>query len=243
MLNEEKTRAAAEGKEILMRRLKNWKIPYGDGAIQKLIDHYNLKTAQDLYYLIQAEKIELLEIKEVLLTEEELTRQTQTPASEIRDQVPEPQYSDFLVIENKVEGLDYKLARCCNPVPGDAIFGFITIAEGIKIHRTGCPNSQYMISKFPYRVVAARWTQSKSGGQAFVAAIKISGIDQVGIVNRIADVLSESKVIIRSFNYTMDEGMFEGMLQIMVFNNTVLQLVIKRILAIKGILKVSRSDN
>lgn len=244
VLNEEKTKAASEGRETLMRRLKNWKITFGDTVIQKLINHYNLKTAQDLYYLITTGKIELLEIKEILL-QSEITGPAipSGPANEkeIRE-LPEIQYSDFLVIEDRVEGLDYKLAKCCNPVPGDAIFGFIAISEGIKIHRKGCPNAHYMMARYPYRVVSARWTKSKNS-PSFTATVKISGVEDISIVNRVADVLAVQKLLIRSFNYKMDDGMFEGNINIMVPNNDVLHGVMKKIQSLKGILKVIRVDN
>jgi guanosine-3',5'-bis(diphosphate) 3'-pyrophosphohydrolase len=161
VLNEEKTKAAAEGKEILMRRLKNWKISYGDLVIQKLLNFYSLKTAQDLYYLIATEKIELLDIKEALLKEES-TESTIAGAFVSEKEVKEPidtQYSDYLIIEDRVEGLDYKLSKCCNPVFGDSVFGFVTILEGIKIHRKNCPNAHNMITRYPYRVVVVRWAK------------------------------------------------------------------------------------
>jgi GTP pyrophosphokinase len=164
VLNEEKTKAAAEGKEILMRRLKNWKIAYGDIVIQKLLNSYNLKTGQDLYYLIATEKIELLQIKEVLLKEE--SNESTIPATMVPEKEPkesgDSQYSDYLIIEDRVEGLDYKLSKCCNPVFGVSVFGFVTILEGIKIHRKNCPNAHYMITRFPYRIVAVHWTKSKN---------------------------------------------------------------------------------
>jgi GTP diphosphokinase / guanosine-3',5'-bis(diphosphate) 3'-diphosphatase len=243
LLNEEKAKAAADGKEILMRRLKNWKINYGDMVIQKLINHYEFKTAQDLYYSISTGKIEPLDIKEVLQREEEPTTAITEPiVPEIEQrESPEAQYSDYLVIEDRIEGLDYKLAKCCNPVFGDPIFGFVTISEGIKIHRTSCPNANNMIARYPYRVVVARWTKSKSS-PSFVATIKISGVDDVGMVNKIADVIAENKAVVRSFNYKMDEGIFEGMLNIMVSNHNTLYGVIRRIQALKGILKASRVD-
>ncbi len=244
VLNEEKTKAAAEGKEILMRRLKNWKIGYGDTVIQKLISYYNLRTAQDLYYNISTGKIEPLDIKEVLQREEVPEVTTVEPAAAETEQreSPDQQYSDYLVIEDRVEGLDYKLAKCCNPVFGDSIFGFVAISEGIKIHRTNCPNAHNMISRYPYRVVVARWTKSKSS-PSFIAAIKITGVDDIGIVNKIADIIAEHKAAIRSFNYKMDDGMFEGMLNIMVSNQNVLYGVIRKIQSIKGILKASRVDS
>jgi GTP pyrophosphokinase len=244
VLNEEKVKAAAEGKEILLRRLKNWKIQYGDTLIQKLINHYNLKTAQDLYFQIESGKIELLEIKEVLLKDESPAQSEPAafPTEKDIKEIQEPQYSDFLVIEDRVEGLDYKLSKCCNPVFGDSIFGFVTIFEGIKIHRRGCPNAHNMMSRYPYRVVSAKWTKTKAA-PSFVASVKITGAEDIGMVNKIADVLAANNVTIRSFNYKMDDGQFEGMLNIMVPNNDILHGVMRKIQSIKGIFKVTRSDS
>jgi GTP pyrophosphokinase len=244
VLNEEKTKAAAEGKEILMRRMKNWKITYGDTLIQKLLNSYSLKTAQDLYFLIATEKIDLLQIKEILLKDE--TAEPDIPAVNVPEreskETVDTQFSDYLIIEDRVEGLDYKLSKCCNPVFGDSVFGFVTISEGIKIHRTGCPNAHNMMSRYPYRVIAARWSKSKSS-PSFIAAIKITGIEDVGMVNKIADVIADQKAVVRSFNYNMADGMFEGILNIMVPNSDVLHGIIRKIQGIKGILKTSRYDN
>jgi len=244
VLNEEKTKAAAEGKEILMRRMKNWKIIYGDTLIQKLLNYYEIKTAQDLYYLIASEKIELLQIKEVLLKDESVTESVQAtilPEKESREQA-DSLISDYLIIEDRVEGLDYKLSKCCNPVFGDSIFGFVTISEGIKIHRTSCPNAHNMMARYPYRVIAARWAKSKSS-PSFVATIKMTGIEDLGMVNKIADVIADQKAVIRSFNYNMADGLFEGILNIMVPNSDILQGIMRKIQSIKGILKVTRYDN
>jgi GTP pyrophosphokinase len=244
VLNEEKTKAAAEGKEILMRRMKNWKIIYGDTLIQKLLNYYTLKTAQDLYYLIATEKLELLQIKEVLLKDESITESMPAailPEKELREQA-DSMISDYLIIEDRVEGLDYKLSKCCNPVFGDSIFGFVTISEGIKIHRTSCPNAHNMMARYPYRVIAARWAKSKSS-PSFVATIKMTGIEDLGMVNKIADVIADQKAVIRSFNYNMADGLFEGTLNIMVPNSDILHGIMRHIQSIKGILKVTRYDN
>ncbi|MBA4321189.1 MAG: RelA/SpoT family protein [Odoribacter sp.] len=244
VLNEEKTTSAAEGKEILMRRLKNWKIPYGEDEIKKLQTFFQVKTAQDLYSMIAIEKIDILQIKEVLLkeeTEENVPSLPKTGEKESADYTGS-HYSDFLVIEEKVEGLDYRLSKCCNPVFGDSIFGFVTISEGIKIHRTSCPNAHYMIARFPYRVVVARWTESKNM-PSFKSSIKITGIEDIGIVNKIADIISGYKVTLRSFNYNMNDGIFEGVLNILVPNNNVLQGIIRKITSIKGVHKATRFDN
>jgi GTP pyrophosphokinase len=244
VLNEEKTVAAAEGKEILMRRLKNWKIPFGDEVINKLQTSFQMKTAQDLYFMIASEKIDLLHIKEVLLKEEPEENMPAIPAFSEKENadITGTQISDYLIIEEKVEGLDYRLSKCCNPVFGDRIFGFVTISEGIKIHRTNCPNAHNMITRYPYRVVAARWTESKNL-PSFKSAIKITGVEDIGIVNKIADIISEYKASLRSFNYKMDDGIFEGILNIMVPNNNILQGIIRRIINIKGVHKATRFDS
>ncbi len=244
VLNEEKTKAAAEGKEILMRRLKNWKIAYGDAIIQKLLAYFNLKTGQDLYFLIESGKIDLLHIKEVLQKEETaepISPVSFLPEKETKDQIGS-QYSDYLIIEDRVEGLDYRLAKCCNPVFGDSVFGFVTISEGIKIHRANCPNAHNMIARYPYRVVVARWTNTKIS-PSFIASIKITGVEEIGIVNKIADLITEYKISVRSFNYNIEVGMFEGMLNIMVPNNDVLYGIIRRIHSIKGVLKANRQNS
>jgi len=243
-LNEEKAKAASDGKEILMRRLKNWKIPYGDSVIQKLINHYGFKTAQDLYYMIDTGKIELLEIKEILQEPDSSvsrTVQSPVPEKEIKATISS-QFTDYLLIEDKVEGFDYRLAKCCNPVFGDSIFGFITISEGIKIHRTGCPNAHNLMSKYPYRVIAARWSEAKTG-TSFITSIKISGVEQVGIVNRISEVISDFTITVRNFSYSMENSMFEGTISLLVPNNDVLYAFMKKIQSIKGVLKVVRQNN
>ena len=244
LLNEEKTKAAADGKEILMRRLKNWKINYGDQLVNKLLNSFSLKSAQDLYFLIASEKIDLLNIKEILQKgDDEVPAATvpaaETPVKEAKEH-PESQ-PDYLIIEDRVEGLDYKLAKCCNPVFGDAIFGFVTVLEGIKIHRTGCPNASNLISRYPYRLITARWSKTSST-PTFIATVRITGIEDPGMVNKIADVISGSKTVIRSFSYNMNDGLFEGVLNIMVSNYNTLQQIIRKIQGIKGVLKAARSD-
>jgi GTP diphosphokinase / guanosine-3',5'-bis(diphosphate) 3'-diphosphatase len=243
VLNEEKAKAAAEGKEILMRRLKNWKIGYNDTVIQRLLSHYHLRYAQDLYYLIAIEKLELLDIKNVLLKSEpdESAGTEVLPEEKEIKETSVTQYSDYLIIQDKVEGLDYKMSKCCNPVFGDRIFGFVTISEGIKIHRTSCPNAQNMLSRYPYRLIAAKW--SKSGNiPSFIASIKITGVEDIGMVNKIADIITEHKVVMRSFNYNMNDGLFEGVLNILVPNSDVLHTIIRKIQSLKGIVKASRQD-
>lgn len=241
-LNEEKVKLAAEGKEILTRRLKNWKIPYGDTTVVKLLDEYGLKTSQDLYFSIAIGEIDLLQAKKVLLRPEEQPGETAPKIAEPR------QYeevgsggSDFLVVDESVEGLDYKMAKCCNPVFGDRIFGFVTVLEGIKIHRSTCPNADFMLSSFPYRVLRARWTRLDAS-RGFLTSMRLTGVENLGIVTRISEILSEYKVSVKNFTYKMDNGLFEGRIELLVPNVNLLYGIMKKIQSVKGITRVTRVD-
>lgn len=247
-LNEEKVKAASEGRDILLRRLKNWKIEFNDPLVRSLLEHYNLPSAREFYYLIYSEKIDLLGIKEFIKSQE----QGNTPAES--KHVPDNQvvmpdetqsetdkFGDYLVIENRVEGLDYRLSKCCNPVFGDRIFGFITITEGIKIHRTNCPNAPFMMANYPYRIVIARWTRNEESA-AFQTAIRITGIDDHGMINRIHDTISKYHVTMRNFSYENRDGMFEGMIYLLVPNINTMNGLIKKLQSLKGVIKAVRHD-
>jgi GTP diphosphokinase / guanosine-3',5'-bis(diphosphate) 3'-diphosphatase len=243
-LNEEKVIAAAEGKEMLSRRMKNWKIQFSDTVINSLLEHYNLKNSQELYYRISIEEIDLQDIKDFLSKQKGTPESTdsQPQPLKIEKEPKESQFTDYLVIEERIENIDYKMSKCCNPVYGDSVFGFVTISEGIKIHRTGCPNAEYMISRYPYRIVPARWTKPKQA-PLFSAIIKVSGVEDIGIVSRISDILSESKVTVRGFTYNLNDGTFEGMIQVNVPNVNILYGLIKRIQSVKGVLRAIRSES
>lgn len=241
-LNEEKFRLAADGKEMLTRRLKNWKIPYGDATVVKLLTEYGFKTSQDLYFSIAIGEIDLLQIKKVLLRTEEHPEEEQVRTPELHPQEETGGSSDYLVIDERVEGLDYKLAKCCNPVFGDRIFGFVTVLEGIKIHRATCPNADFMISSFPYRVVRARWTRLDSS-RGFLSSVKLTGVENLGIVARITEILSEYKTVsVKNFTYSMNNGLFEGRMELLVPNINVLYGIIKKIQSVKGITRVTRVE-
>ena len=242
-LNEEKVKLAAEGKEILTRRLKNWKIPYGDATVVKLLEEYGFKTSQDLYFSIAVGETDLLDAKRVLLRSEESTEPAAAKLPEAHErEEPLKGGGDYLVIDEKIEGLDYKLSKCCNPVFGDRIFGFVTVLEGIKIHRASCPNADFMMSNFPYRVLRARWTRLDAA-RGFLTSVKLTGVENLGIVARITDILSEYRVSVKNFSYKMDNGLFEGKIDLLVPNINMLYGLIKKMQAVKGITKASRIDN
>jgi GTP pyrophosphokinase len=246
-LKEEVFRESENGKEIFKRRLKNWKIPFNDQNVNLIQRHYKLKTAVDLYTLIFREKIDMIEIKNVLSTSLEPDQPKETEkieedslASIVEKNVDKS--SDYLVIDKKINNVDYKLAKCCNPIFGDKIFGFVTINDGIKIHRTSCPNAPRMISKHGYRVVQARWTDSK-GTPRYETTIRITGTDDLGIVNKITDVISKDlKVSMRSIAVDSNDGMFEGKIVVYVKDTAHLKNLVEKLGRLKGILSASRME-
>ncbi len=249
-LNAEKVQLAAEGKAILVRRLKNWKIAYNDSLVKSLLVHFKLPNATELYYQIQSEKIDLQDIKDYLKTAGQRKEPDVKENEQNIQQAPEEvdsrltaadMFGDYLVIDDKVEGLDYKLSKCCNPVPGDKIFGFVTIAEGVKIHRVNCPNAPNLMANYPYRVLMARWTKTEDS-PAFQTGIRIVGIDDHAMITKIYEVLTSYKVNLRNFKYENHDGMFEGIIYLFVPNTNILNGLIRKILSIDGVLKASRYD-
>ncbi|UCH13965.1 MAG: bifunctional (p)ppGpp synthetase/guanosine-3',5'-bis(diphosphate) 3'-pyrophosphohydrolase [Bacteroidales bacterium] len=244
-LNEEKFKTAENGKEILKRRFKNWKIPFTDDNIRKLLSKYELENSQELYYRIATESIELADIKEFLTGEEK--KAEEPPNLHEHERKPDSKTDvdaagDFLIIDEKLGSIDYKLARCCNPIPGDDIFGFVSVGEGIKIHRTNCPNAAQLLTKFDYRIVKAKWTKGTED-RLFNVEIKINGEDEPGILDGISRVISKDlKVNLRSISMNNEDGYFEGKLVITVRDLEHLELLISRLSEIKGVIDVSRNE-
>jgi GTP pyrophosphokinase len=244
-LNEEVKREADNGKEILLRKLKNWKIDYNDENIRKLLKHYKLKLAQDMYYNISTGKIDPLEIKELLAEKKEETAKQLVAEVLPKEAVQELEFSagdDYLIIDNNIKSVIYKLAPCCNPIFGDEIFGFVTIKEGIKIHRTTCPNAPQMMEKYPYRILKAKWQDTKKRA-SFQATIRISGTDEVGIVGQISHVISKDIGIqMRSINIESTKGEFDGTIRVFVNNVEHLEFLLNKLKHINGVTHVSRAD-
>ncbi|MEA3316739.1 MAG: RelA/SpoT family protein, partial [Bacteroidota bacterium] len=226
-LQDEAYKYAQTGKETLKRRLKNWKIKETDELTRFLLKYYDLDKPKDLYNSIATEKIDISDIKEVILNSEKENQDKNTDESDIKkqkkkdtDSKKEPSKSNnILELENNVDGLDYKFAKCCNPIFGDEIFGFITINDGIKIHRKNCPNAQNLLSKYHYRVISAKWKKSAKK-ESFQTIIKISGIDKLGILSKISDIISKDmKVHMQSITINSNSGLFEGKIKLLVDNN------------------------
>ena len=244
-LNEEKFKEAENGKEVLKRRFKNWKIPFVDGNIRKLLRRYNLKTSQDLYYQVSIQKIDLIEIKDFLSGEQKPTEEITTLADYLR--TPEVKteseiFADFLIIDDKLGNVDYKLAKCCNPIFGDEIFGFVKVGEGTKIHRTNCPNAAQLISKYNYRILKAKWARTEKE-TVFPVEIKIDAEDEPNILDSISNAITKDlKVNLRAISMDSEDGMFKGILKITVRDLSHLESLLSRLSKVKGVTNVTRSE-
>ena len=245
-LDEEQAREAENGKEIIKRRLRNWKIEYNDHVMRRILKQYNYPNAQEFYCLVSADKIDLLELKEFLTSAKE-PEEPDTAAIEELDLNRKPQpsgekYDDYLIIDEKIVNIDYKLAKCCAPIMGDNVFGFVTVSEGIKIHRTNCPNAAQLIGKYGYRIVKAKWTR-KDAGSVFPVDIYLTGEDNSGILKSISEAITKDlKVTVRSLSMNSEEGMIKGKLNLMVRDLNHLDHLISRLNHIKGIYSVSRIE-
>jgi len=242
-LKEELQKSAEEGKEILLRKLRNWKLEFNDNNLKKLLKYYKLKTVTDLYASIADQKVDVATVKELLLEKPETAKVPEKIEEEVVEKIIKshtPKTEDYLVIDEKVDNLDYKLSKCCNPIFGDPIFGFVTINEGVKIHRVSCPNAEYIISRYGYRVVSAQWTRS-DGTSVYQVDIKVVGIDDIGLVSRITDVISKDmKVNMRSISINKNDGMFEGFVTLFVKDTVHLDALINKLKKVKGVLSAHR---
>ncbi|MBE6333979.1 MAG: bifunctional (p)ppGpp synthetase/guanosine-3',5'-bis(diphosphate) 3'-pyrophosphohydrolase [Bacteroidales bacterium] len=243
-LNEQANKLAEIGKEALMRRIKNWKMEFNDDVLRKLMLHYKYKYAKELYQAIGEERYDVAEIKEILTAKEEAPQPVAPqPQNEVKF-TPENRtsYSNVLLIDKKVDSVEYKFAKCCNPVFGDDIVGFVSIGEGIKVHRTNCKNAQEMMRRYPYRFVKTQWTNK--GGSSYQATLKIVGSGSSGIIlTQLTELVSkDSHVSMRSISVNSTDGGFDGSLTIMVSDSQHLDQFIARVRSLKGIIKVSRQN-
>jgi len=246
-LKESKLKESEHGKEILKRRFRNWKIAFNDSSIRRIIQHFKYRDAIDLYFDVATEKVDLLQIKEFL---SQVDKPQEAKPGKIEEEDLErlvtktPQESgDYLVIDEKLANVEYKLAPCCNPIHGDAIFGFVTIGSGITIHRKNCPNAHQLMSRYGYRVVKARWTQAEKGA-FFPVTLHITGVDDLGIVSNISDVISKDlQVNMRSISIDSNDGMFEGSITLFVKDTQHLEALVRKLKKVKGVMNIRRLDN
>lgn len=244
-LKEDENRAAEFGKEVFQRRLKNRKLEYDDATMMRLIRKAGYKTVTDFYGAISEEKqdinnlidwyIELMH-KDTALSQTELNELRKAENYHVQPLADEVVYrkEDVLVIDEHLKDVDFKLAKCCSPIYGDDVFGFVSAQGGIKIHRVDCPNAHDMLSRYGYRIVKACWA-GKSQTQ-YPIRIRVVGHDDIGIVTNITSIISkEENVTLRSINIDSTDDLFHGTITVMIGDTTKLNLLIKKITSVKGI--------
>ncbi|MFZ1634588.1 MAG: TGS domain-containing protein, partial [Chitinophagales bacterium] len=243
-LKEEKRAVAAEGKILLEKRLKNIKAEFFDKNIQLLMEYYHQPTSMELYYRISTKDITLKELKDFVVQGGKLI-----PPVVDKDQAVDYERlekiatsnAELLIFDNAMDNIKYSLAKCCNPIVGDDVFGFITINEGIKIHKTNCPNATELMSKYGYRIVKTRWTQQKD--IAFLTGIKVTGLDDVGLVNKVTNIISgDMKLNMQSLFMDAKDGLFEGTIKTFVKNTEQLETLLRKLRSMKGVISVTRIE-
>ncbi|MDD2799505.1 MAG: RelA/SpoT family protein [Bacteroidales bacterium] len=247
-LKEAEYKEAEYGKELFQRRIKNRKIDFEEASFTKLIKKNGFKNATDFFFDLAADKIDINKMVEQLVEIDRKEKGKDTPTeargaetfvvSEINNESSSKK-EDELVIDQNLRGVDYKLAKCCNPIYGDEIFGFVASTGGIKIHRTSCANAPQMISRFGYRIVQTKWA-GKSDSQ-YAITLHIIGNDDIGIVTNITSIISkEKKVLLRSISIDSHDGLFNGNLTISVNDTSSLDALIKKLKTVKGVKNIER---
>ena len=242
-LKEARKEVEEAGKEIIQRKLSQLKKKLSSDDLNGLAAHFNLRTVTDLYHQIGRGKIEHKQIKQFY-------RQVAAAKSEENGRtsntlvIPEAKKTqkgslDLLLLGEDMDVLDYKFANCCNPIPGDDVFGFVTVSEGIKIHRTTCPNAAELLSNYGYRIIKAKWTSSQV--KSFEVGIKLIGTDRIGLINDISNVISsELKVNMRSITINTEGGIFEGEIHLFISHTKHLDTLIKHLGEVLGVVNISR---
>ena len=246
-LKEEKKLIAEDGKEILRRKLKQLKISLNEKSVNELVNYFKLSTSLDLFYRVGIGSIDNPMLKKFATSRSNVfvsyiknkINRNKTLTKETLDKDEITSKYDLLVFGKEEEKLNYKFSGCCNPIPGDSVFGFLSIKEGIKVHKKNCPNAVSLQSNYAYRIITAKWIDSSQ--EEFRAVINLTGIDKLGLVNDVTKVISEHMhVNIKNISFDTNSGIFNGQIAIEVNNkNSVLKLM-SRLQKINGIEKVKR---
>ncbi len=244
-LKEDKKQIAEEGKEILRRKLKQLKISFNSKTVEKLLDFYKLKTSLDLYYRVGIGTIDNVKLKKFSSDQNNrflnlFKRKIQkSPSSSFVDEDKITNKFDQLVFGKNEEQLEYQLSPCCNPIAGDDVFGFVTVSDGVKVHKNECPNALTLRSNYAYRIVNAKWIDSSQ--DEFSVKLQLTGIDDLGLVNKLTQVISNTNnVNIIRMSFDSNDGTFEGHVLLKVKNNALLKKMIKQLQNINGVHKVVR---
>ena len=241
VIKETETHEANMGREILLRRFKNWKIEPDEARLSRLAKKLGYKTISELYIDINNENIDILDFKESFLNfdkkEEPAVENVSAESYKGNDKLGK---DDVLIINNETKGVQYSMAKCCNPIYGDEIFGFVSVTGGIRIHRKNCPNAPQMMAKFGYRIVNAAWEASSN--EQGICTLYVSGRDDLGVITNISSLISkENSVTLRSISIDSDAGSFDGKLVLTVKDVKSLERIIQKIKNVDGVHSVVRS--
>jgi GTP pyrophosphokinase len=241
VLKEEKRRKAADGKEILGRKFRNWKLPLNTENMRILCLYFGIMSEQDFYVLVAEDKM-----PKSNLTYKQIIAQHKDKKELKKGERPvtaNKKVSDLIIGEDDQLELDYSFAKCCSPIPGDDVMGFITVGEGIKVHRTNCKNAERLMSNYGYRIIKARWAGFPLIHHSFSAALQVTGIDGVGLVSKVTDIISkELEVNMKSVSFKATDGTFVGNLVLEIDSTEHLEELIANIRAIDDHIKVIRTD-
>ncbi len=244
-LKDEEKKIAEEGKAILARKLRHLKISFNEKVVNELVTFFKLRTSFDLFFRIGNGAIDNTQLKSFVSGRNSAiisyfkNKLRRSPSSEVVGEEVVTHKYDALVFGNDEEKLEYKLSPCCNPIPGDNVFGFITINDGIKVHKKNCPNSISLQSNYAYRIIKTKWIDSTK--QDFKVILQINGVDKAGIANNLTRIISNNMgVFIHSINIAGNEGFFDGKLSLSVNNSAQLKKLINSIQRIEGVKKVAR---
>lgn len=248
-LKEAQLKQAEYGKELLKRRMKNKKVEYDEAILMRVIKKLKYKTVTEFFFEVGSEKLDINNIIDMYLdyekadkviTESSENRSAETFVVDKADVIFKNK-EDVLVIDQNLRGIEFKLSKCCNPIYGDDVFGFVSSAGGIKIHRQDCPNAPQMLERFGYRMVKAKWA-GKAEGSSYPITLHVVGNDDIGIVTNISSVISkENGVSLRSISIDSNDGLFHGQLTVNVSDKSQLAGLIKKIRTVKGVKQVDRT--
>ena len=246
-LKEQATRQAAFAREELERKMKNRKLEYDEATLMHTMNRLGYKIVTDFYVALADGTLDAARVLDAYVTQQKFDRgelqpqQTQSAGSYVMPNDTErmAQKGDVLVIDQNLKGLDFTLARCCQPVYGDEVFGFVTAGGGIKVHRCDCPNAPALRERFGYRILQARW--AGKGGSQYAITLRVVGQDDLGIVNNITSIISkDEKILLRSISIDSHDGLFSGTLTVMLDDTSRLRQLITKLQGVRGVKEVSR---
>jgi GTP pyrophosphokinase len=243
-LKEEKRKIAEEGKAILHKKLEAMEVPMSQGNLDELAEYYKVSSHLDLLYDIAVKKIDLSELKDFKILGDKLSIPKVVKAPEEKPELnnkKDKKDNELIIFGESSDKIMYSLANCCKPIPGDDVFGFVTQGEGLKIHRTNCPNAARLLSNYGHRVVKTKWVKNKE--ISFLTGIKIIGLDDVGVINKITNLISGTlKININALTIEAKEGLFEGNVKVYVHDKDELDTLVTNLSALPGIESVERYD-